>query len=89
VGCKTLAHNKSILAVIVLTTADSEDHDLNENDAEDDMDTDVLVDNGWHGNSAAEVVSDSKASVNAARVCVRCALHKSFSFIGKCIFNLI
>ena len=44
---------------------------MNENGAEDEMDKEVNGCDGWRGDSAAKVVGDTEASVNAARVAVR------------------
>ena len=51
-------------------TVDGDNHDLNENGAEDDMDKEVNGYDGCHGDSAAEVAGGTEASVSAARVAV-------------------
>jgi len=55
---------------MMLTIADSENHNSIENDAEDDVDKEVRADDSWSGYSAAKVNGDSEASVNKARVAV-------------------
>jgi len=55
----------------MLTTADSESHDLNENDTEDDVDKEVPANGGWCGDSAVEAAGKTEASVNTAHVHVR------------------